>query len=109
MKSKNAKDDTTPSPKPRRRLNAAQKRALKTARLAIFLKEVGRKAQKGVEPNDRRDSYDLGDKIRKISPEQMDQLMREDEDIVEWNCNGSEWNWVALAVGCYSDLVSCAR
>ena len=60
MTSKSEKDDATPSPKPRRRLNAAQKRALKTAQMAVYLKQVGRKAQKGVEPNDRRDSVPVG-------------------------------------------------
>lgn len=82
MISKDAKDGSPP-PKPRRRLNASQKRALKTARMAIYLKQVGRKAQRGVEPNDRRDSYGIGQKLRQISPEEMDLLMREDEDIVE--------------------------
>ena len=80
MTAKSAKDDATASPKRRRRLNATQKRALKTAELAVYLKQAGRKAQRGVEPNDRSDSYELRNKIRKIAPEQMDLLMREDED-----------------------------
>lgn len=82
MTSKDAKDGAS-LPKPRRRLNAAQKRALKAARMATYLKRVGRKAQKGVEPNDRRHSYDFGEKISRMSPEQTDLLMREDEDTIE--------------------------
>ena len=49
-------------------LNAAQKRALKTAQMAVYLKQVGRKAQKGVEPNDRRESYQLGEEDLEIPP-----------------------------------------
>jgi hypothetical protein len=82
MTSKDAKDGAPP-PKPRRRLNASQKRALKTARMAIYLKQVGRKAQKRTEPNDRRDSYGVGERIRKMSAEEMDRLMREDDDETE--------------------------
>ncbi len=80
MVSKHVKPGIASPAKPKRRLNAAQKRALKAAKLAVYLKEVGRRAQKRTEPNDRRDSYDLGDKIRNISPNEFDQLMREDED-----------------------------
>lgn len=83
MISKDAKSGVVPPAKPKRRLNASQKRALKAAKLAVYLKEVGRRAQKQTEPNDRRDSYGLGDKIRKISPNEFDQLMREDEDVIE--------------------------
>lgn len=82
MTSKDVKDGTPP-PKPRRRLNAAQKRALKTARMAIYLKQVGKKAQKGTEPNDRQDTYGLNQSVRRIPPEEMDLLMREDEDAAE--------------------------
>jgi hypothetical protein len=70
----------TPPAKPRRRLNAAQRKALKAARLATFLREAGRKAQRGTEPNDRRDTYDLGRKIRSIPAEEMDRLLRDDEE-----------------------------
>jgi hypothetical protein len=69
-----------PPAKPRRRLNADQRKALKAARLAIYLREVGRKAQRRMEPNDRRDTYGLGEKIRSISPEEMDRLLRDDEE-----------------------------
>ena len=80
MSSKKTKDDAKASANPRRRANAAQKRALKSARLAVFLREVGRQAQKGVEPNDRRDTYDLARRVKRMSPEEFDRLAREDED-----------------------------
>ena len=68
------------SPKPKRRLNKAQKRALKAAELAVFLKQFGRKAQKGREPNDRHYSRELESKLRAVPPEQLDRLIREDDD-----------------------------
>lgn len=76
-------DGATAPAKPRRRLNASKRRALKAAQMAVYLKQVGRKAQKRMEPNDRHDWYGLGEKIRKLSPEETDLLMREDEDIVD--------------------------
>jgi hypothetical protein len=38
----------------RKRLNATEKRALAAGALRRFIDQYGRKAQKGVEPNDRR-------------------------------------------------------
>jgi len=66
--------------KRKRRPNAAQKRALKTAELAVFVKKAGRKAQKRTEPNDRR--YDTGvlRSLRQVRAEHLDRLLREDED-----------------------------
>jgi len=83
MVSKNPPDGAPAPAKPRRRLNASKKRALKSARMAIYLKQVGRKAQKGEEPNDRHDWSELRGKIRKLSAEEMDLLMRDDEDGVD--------------------------
>ena len=39
--------------KPKRHANRQQRLALKAADVAIFVRQYGRKAQKGVEPNDR--------------------------------------------------------
>jgi hypothetical protein len=77
----------------RRRRNAAQKRALKSAEIARFMKEVGRKAQKGVEPNDRRYDSTFAKSLRRMSPEELDRLAREDEDE---DASGAKYNIVAL-------------
>ena len=69
-----------PDDKPARKsLNAAQKRALKAADVALFSQRYGRKAQKNTEPNDRRYDRDTVDRVRRMSPEELDRLMRDDE------------------------------
>jgi hypothetical protein len=67
---------------PRRRPSRTEKRALKTAEIARFVRRTGRKAQKRVEPNDRLSDADveLQGKLRRMSPADLDALMREDED-----------------------------
>jgi hypothetical protein len=70
---------TEPKPK-RRRLNAAQKRAIQAAEAHEFVRAYGRKAQKGVEPNDRSFDPKVGKAIKRMKPEQLDQLLREDEE-----------------------------
>jgi hypothetical protein len=64
----------------RRRLNADQKRALKAATVSLFVQRYGRKAQRGVEPNDRRYSRDVEKALKQLKPEHLDSLMRDDEE-----------------------------
>jgi hypothetical protein len=66
--------------KPRRHPNRAQKHALKVAELARHVRAVGRKAQKRTEPNDRKDDPAFKKKLRSIQPEQLDRLLRDDEE-----------------------------
>jgi len=66
--------------KPRRHPNGAEKRALKTAELARFVREAGRKAQKNTEPNDRRYDNAFQRKLRQIPAEELDRLLRDDEE-----------------------------
>ena len=67
--------------KPRRHPNRAEKRALKAAELAKFVHTVGRPAQKGKEPNDRRGvDLSLQKKLRRVPPIELDHLMRDDEE-----------------------------
>lgn len=68
------------APKEKKKLNAAQKRALKAADLQLFVKQYGRKAQKGKEPNDRRFSERTEKALRHIKPDELDKLLREDND-----------------------------
>ena len=70
-----------PDDKPiRKHLNAAEKRARKTADLQQFVQQYGRKAQKGVEPNDRRYDRRLEKAVKTMPPEALDRIIREDED-----------------------------
>jgi hypothetical protein len=74
-------EERPPEEKPiRRRLNAAQKRALKAAQVRRFVQQYGRAAQRGVEPNDRRYDQEIAESVRRMSPEELDRLMRDDED-----------------------------
>ena len=67
--------------KPKRRhLNLAEKRALSSADAATFAKSYARKAQKRREPNDRGYSRELERKLKRLRPEDLDRLLREDED-----------------------------
>jgi hypothetical protein len=66
--------------KPRRRLNRAEKRALKTAELAKHVQQVSRKAPKHGEPNDRSHDPEFDKKLRRVPPVEMDRLLRDDEE-----------------------------
>jgi hypothetical protein len=61
---------------PRRRPNADEKRAIKAASIAVFVRKYQRKAQRGVEPNDR----DIEKAVKRMNPMELDRLMRDDEE-----------------------------
>lgn len=62
-----------------RKLNIDEKRALKAASLQLFVKDYGRKAQKGVEPNDRRYSREVEQIAKRLPPDELDALLRDGE------------------------------
>jgi transcription termination factor NusB len=64
----------------RKRLNASEKRALKAAAVQLFAQRYARKAQKGVEPNDRRFDTEIEETIKNMKPEELDRLLRDGED-----------------------------
>lgn len=64
----------------RKRLNVAERRALRAADATKFIQQYGRKAQKGVEPNDRWLIKDLTQTIKQMDPADLDRLLRDDED-----------------------------
>lgn len=67
--------------KPKRRhLNLAETRALRAGTVANFAKAYARKAQKRREPNDRRYSRELEEELKRMRPEDLDRLLRDDED-----------------------------
>jgi len=71
----------TEEKKPQRRhLNADERRALRTADVRRFVQQYGRKAQKGVEPNDRRYKRETETVVKQMKPEELDRLLREDKD-----------------------------
>ena len=63
-----------------KKLNSDQKRARKSAQLATFVQQYGRKAQPGVEPNDRGYDRNLEHAVKRMPPDELDRLLREDED-----------------------------
>ena len=64
----------------RKRLNAEQRRALRAAKLKSFVQDYGRKAQKGVEPNDRGYDKKIEKTVKRMKPEELDRLLRDDEE-----------------------------
>jgi hypothetical protein len=60
--------------------NLDQRRARKSADLADFVRKYARKAQRGVEPNDRKYDVEVERAIKSIPPIELDRLLREDED-----------------------------
>jgi hypothetical protein len=77
----NAMDRPANPDKPkRRRLNIDQKRALKAAAVSVFVQRYGKKAQRGVEPNDRRYDRDVERALKQLKPDALDSLMRDDEE-----------------------------
>jgi hypothetical protein len=69
-----------PDTRKKRRPNAAEKRALRAAEVGVFVKRYGRKAPKRGEPNDRRHESETEKKIKRMRPDVLDRLLREDED-----------------------------
>ena len=71
-----------PDDKPvRKHLNAAEKRALKAADIRRFVQVYGQRKPRGsYEPNDRGYDREIEGAVRRMSPEELDRLMREDEE-----------------------------
>jgi len=63
----------------RKRLNLAERRALKVASAADFMRKYQRRAQKRVEPNDRRHDIDVEKAVQRMNPVELDRLLRDDE------------------------------
>ena len=59
---------------------SADRRAKKAAAMQLFAKQIGRQAQKGVEPNDRKHDIAVERTLRRMPPEEFDRLLREGED-----------------------------
>ncbi|HEX3808851.1 MAG TPA: hypothetical protein VHW02_04035 [Rhizomicrobium sp.] len=53
---------------------------MKAADIKRFVRQYGRKAQRGIEPNDRRFGREIEEMVKRMSPEELDRIMREDEE-----------------------------
>lgn len=63
----------------RRKLNRDEKRALQSAAIATFVRQYGRRRPKSGEPNDRAYDRELEADLKRLSPERLDILIRDDE------------------------------
>jgi hypothetical protein len=50
------------------------------AQIGEFLRQYGRKSQRGVEPNDRQYSRKLERKLKRMRPEELDELLNGSEE-----------------------------
>jgi hypothetical protein len=64
----------------RKRRNTDDRRAAKAAAVQLFAQQYGRKAQKGVEPNDRRFDEKVEKSVKRMNPEALDELLRDGEE-----------------------------
>jgi len=68
---------TEPKPK-RRHPNVAEKRALKAASVHRFVQQYTRRAHKGFDPNDRNYGRGVEKAVKRMKPEELDELLRDD-------------------------------
>jgi hypothetical protein len=64
----------------RKRLNAAEKRALAAGRVGRFVQQYGRKAHNGHDPNDRSYDRKVERAVKRMKPSKLDELLRDDEE-----------------------------
>ena len=64
----------------RKKLNAEDRQGLRAAELQLFVKQCGRKAHAGHDPNDRRYSRTTVDALRHMKPEILDEFLRDREE-----------------------------
>lgn len=63
-----------------KRLSASEKRERRAASWQLFVKQIGRKAQRGVEPNDRKHDVPMDRSLRRMRPEDFDRFTRYGEE-----------------------------
>ena len=63
----------------KKKLNQDEKRALRAATVANFVRQYGRRRQKGVEPNDRQYDREVEARLKRLAPDELDGLLRDDE------------------------------
>jgi hypothetical protein len=60
-------------------LSLEEKRRLRAADLQLFVQQYARPAPKGREPNDRRYRRDIEKMAKRMQPDELDDLLRNDE------------------------------
>lgn len=61
-------------------MKALEKKQRLAAATARYLRQIGRQAQKGQEPNDRGFDRKLDEKLKRMRPEDVDALFRDGDD-----------------------------
>lgn len=59
-------------------MSSTRRKHLLAAKLGSFVQQYGRKAQKGVEPNDRRYSGEIEELMKHLPPEELSALLSGD-------------------------------
>ncbi|MGI4830278.1 MAG: hypothetical protein ACRYFU_19055 [Janthinobacterium lividum] len=62
-----------------KKLNADQKRAREAGELARFVQQYSRRARSSLDSNDRNYDRDLEKRLKRMSPDRLDQLLRNDD------------------------------
>ena len=63
-----------------KRINREQRRGKMIGRLRVFVQQYARKAYPNWDPNDRRYDRDIEKVVKRMSPEELDRLLRDDEE-----------------------------
>jgi len=61
-------------------MSSNRRKALLSGKLGIFAKQYSRKAQKGVEPNDRKHSSEVESLMKHLPPEELSELLTGDSE-----------------------------
>jgi hypothetical protein len=62
------------------KLNLPQKVARRASQLARFVRQYERKAQPSGDPNDRKYDKDVAKQVKRMPPDELERLLRNDED-----------------------------
>jgi uncharacterized protein (TIGR02996 family) len=73
-------EDVPKRPNLAKRERRRRKRELLQADVAMFLKQYARKAEANTDPNDRRYSRQLEERLKRMRPEDLDRLIRGEDD-----------------------------
>lgn len=62
-----------------------RKRSRLAGEIGLFVQQYSRKAQKGIEPNDRQYDHKIEQKMKRLSPLDLSDLLSDEEESVEPN------------------------
>lgn len=64
----------------RKKLNSVEKKGRKAIAIQLYVKQAGRKAQKRIEPNDRRYSHEIQKAVGLMKPDEFYELTHIDKE-----------------------------